>query len=96
MADLPLKQGPSSHLHALIDGGGFHLLEFDGEIDDRLREDISKTYEGTVTIQQVSRSSLPARTRTPAYVLVRPDGYIGLRGAGCDLGPLERFLREWR
>jgi 2-polyprenyl-6-methoxyphenol hydroxylase-like FAD-dependent oxidoreductase len=30
------------------------------------------------------------------YYLVRPDGYIGLRGAGCDLGPVERFLREWR
>ena len=95
LADLPLKQGPSSHLHALIDGGGFHLLEFDGEIDDRRREDISKTYEGTVTIQQVSRSSLPAGTRTPAYVLVRPDGYIATAGDDPDAERAFRYLARW-
>jgi 2-polyprenyl-6-methoxyphenol hydroxylase-like FAD-dependent oxidoreductase len=95
LADLPLKQGPSSHLHGLIDGGGFHLLEFDGEIDDSLREGISKTYEGTVTIQQVRRSSLPAGTRTPAYVLVRPDGYIATAGDDPDAERALRYLARW-
>ena len=95
LADLPLKQGPSSHLHGLIDGGGFHLLEFDGEIDDSPREEISKTYEGTVTIQQVSRSSLPAGTRTPAYVLVRPDGYIATAGDDPDAERAFRYLARW-
>ena len=42
LADLPLTHGPSSHLHGLIDGGGFYLLEFDGEIADGPREEISQ------------------------------------------------------
>lgn len=95
LADLPLKQGPSSHLHGLIDGGGFHLLEFEGGIEDRPREEISRAYEGTVTIQQVSRSSLPAGTRTPAYVLVRPDGYIATAGDDSGAERARRYLARW-
>jgi hypothetical protein len=95
LADLPLKQGPSSHLHGLIDGGGFHLLEFDGGIEDGPREEISRACEGTVTIQQLSRSSLPPGTRTPAYVLVRPDGYIATAGDDPDAERALRYLARW-
>ena len=48
-------------------------------------EEISQAYEGTVTIKQIARSSLPTGIRTPSYVLVRPDGYIATAGRrfGC-------------
>jgi hypothetical protein len=95
LPDLPLKQGPSSHLHGLIDGGGFHLLEFDEGIEDGRREEISRVCEDTITIQRVSRSSLPAGMCTPAYVLVRPDGYIATAGHDSGLGRARRYLDRW-
>jgi 2-polyprenyl-6-methoxyphenol hydroxylase-like FAD-dependent oxidoreductase len=95
LADLPLKQGPSSHLHGLIDGGGFHLLEFGGGINDGPREQISQAFEGTVIIEQISRSSLPAGTCMPAYVLVRPDGYIATAGNDSGAESARRYLARW-
>ena len=95
LADLPLTHGPSTHLHELIDGGGFHLLEFDGEIDDGPRDELSQAYEGTATIKQIARSSLPTGIRTPSYVLVRPDGYISTaeHDSGCERA--RRYLDRW-
>ena len=95
LADLPLTHGPSTHLHELIDGGGFHLLEFGGGIDDAAREDISQVYEGMVTITQITRSSLPERTCPPAYVLVRPDGYIAAAGDDSEAERARRYLTRW-
>jgi len=95
LTDLPLTQGPSSHLHGLIDGCGFHLLEFDGGIDDGPREQISQAYEGTVTIEQIGRSPLPVGTTTPAYVLVRPDGHIATAGDDSSAERARRYLDRW-
>ena len=95
LVDLPFTHGPSSHLHDLIDGNGFHLLEFDGGIDDSSREVIAQDFEGTVTIQQVGRSSVPAGKRVPAYVLVRPDGYIATAGDDSGAERARRYLSRW-
>ena len=95
LPDLPLTDGPPTHLHGLIDGAGFYLLEFDGQIDDDSREDISQDYEGVVTIKQIARSSLPPGTRTPSYVLVRPDGYIATTGDDPDAERAFRYLARW-
>lgn len=95
LVDMPFTHGRSSHLHDLIDGQGFHLLEFDEGIDDSSREVIAQDYEGTVTIQQVGRSSVPAGTRTPAYVLVRPDGYIATAGDDPGAERARRYLARW-
>ena len=48
-----------------------------------------------MTIKQVSRSSLPAGTRTPAYVLVRPDGYIATAGDDPGAERARRYLARW-
>ena len=40
--------------------------------------------------------TLPDGATGTGYFLVRPDGYIGLRGGGPDLTPLHRFLAGWR
>lgn len=95
LADLPLTDGPSTHLHELIDGGGFHLLEFSRGIDDGSREEISQDHEGVVTIKQIARSSLPTGTRTPSYVLVRPDGYIATAGHDSGVERARRYLDRW-
>jgi hypothetical protein len=95
MADLPLTQGRKSHLHELIDGSGFHLLVFGGGVDDGPLEEISRAYQGIVTIEQVSRSWLPAGTRAPAYVLVRPDGYIATAGDDSRAARAIRYLVRW-
>ena len=95
LADLPLTHGPSTHLHGLIDGAGFYLLEFDGQIDDHSREEISQDHEGVVTIKQIARSSLPTGTRTPSYVLVRPDGYIATAGDDSGVERARRYLDRW-
>jgi len=95
LSDLPLTPGPSTHLHELIDGRGFHLLEFDREIDDGSRQEISQDHEGIVTIKQIGRSSLPAGTRTPAYVLVRPDGHIATAGDDSRAERARRYLARW-
>jgi hypothetical protein len=91
---MPFAHGPS-HLHDLIDGKGFHLLEFDGAIDDSSREVIAQDYEGTVTIHRVVRSSGPAGTSAPAYVLVRPDGYIATAGDDSGAERARRYLARW-
>jgi len=95
MADLPLTQGRKSHLHELTDGGGFHLLVFGGGVDDGPLDEISRAYQGIVTIEQVSRSWLPAGTRAPAYVLVRPDGYIATAGDDSRAARAIRYLVRW-
>lgn len=41
-------------------------------------------------------ATLPDGAMGSGYYLVRPDGYIALRGAGTDLGAVRRFLRAWR
>ena len=95
LADVPLTHGPSAHLHGLIDGAGFHLLVFDGEIDDGSREEISQKYEGMVTIKQTARATLPADIRTPGYVLVRPDGHIATAGDDSGADRARRYLARW-
>jgi hypothetical protein len=95
LADLPLTHGPSSHLHALIDGGGFHLLEFGRGIADGPREEISQEHEGVVTIKQIARSSLPTGASAPSYVLVRPDGYIATAGHDPGVERARRYLDRW-
>jgi len=95
MADLPLTQGRKSHLHELTDGGGFHLLVFGGGVDDGPLEEVSRAYQGIVTIEKVSRSWLPAGTRAPAYVLVRPDGYIATAGDDSRAARAIRYLVRW-
>jgi hypothetical protein len=79
----------------LIDGAGFHLLVFDEEIDDGSLEEISQTYERKVTIKQTGRASLPAGTRTPGYVLVRPDGHIATAGDDSGADRARRYLARW-
>jgi hypothetical protein len=79
----------------LIEGGGFHLLDLDGKLDEGPRKEISKAYERTVTIEHVSRSWLPAGTGTPAYVLVRPDGYIATAGDDSEAERALRYLARW-
>lgn len=95
LADVPLTHRPSAHLHGLIDGAGFHLLVFDEEIDEGSREEISQKYEGMVTIKQTGRASLPADTRTPGYVLVRPDGHIATAGDDSGADRARRYLARW-
>jgi 2-polyprenyl-6-methoxyphenol hydroxylase-like FAD-dependent oxidoreductase len=95
LPDLPLTDGPPTHLHGSIDGAGFYLLEFDGQIDDDSREDISQGHEGVVTIRQIARSSLPPGTRTPSYVLARPDGYIATAGHDSGVERARRYLDRW-
>ncbi len=92
---VPLPPMPAETIAGLIDGAGFYLLEFDGQIDDDSREDISQDYEGVVTIKQIARSSLPPGTRTPSYVLVRPDGYIATAGHDSGVERARRYLDRW-
>ena len=95
LPDLPLRNAPATHLHGLIDGRTFHLLEFDGKLDDGSLDGISQEHGGIVTIRQIARSTMPAGTHTPAYVLVRPDGYIATAGDDSRAERARRYLARW-
>lgn len=95
LADLPLTHSPSTHLHGLIDGGGFHLLGFGGGIEDGPLEEICQGYDGIVTIKQLGQSSLPEGSGRPLYVLVRPDGHIAAAGDDSGAERALRYLARW-
>jgi 2-polyprenyl-6-methoxyphenol hydroxylase-like FAD-dependent oxidoreductase len=75
--------------------------------DDQLAR-LSERYAGFVAVHRVAREAAAgvlhdtrgeAFTRLgveqTAHYLVRPDGYIGYRGAATDLHGLERYLARW-
>lgn len=81
-----------SRLHHLIDASSFHLLVFDDGLDTSSTDWAWEP--GVVTIHMVDPPAGPKR-RHPAWVLVRPDGYIATSSQDADFEAAQTYLRRW-
>ncbi|HET9258746.1 MAG TPA: FAD-dependent monooxygenase [Acidimicrobiia bacterium] len=81
-----------ARLHDLIDAGSFHLLVFDDKVDTSSRD--WPWEPGVVTIHKLDPPTGSER-RHPAWVLVRPDGYIATSNEDSDFGAAQAYLHEW-
>jgi hypothetical protein len=106
LPDAPIRNGGvETSLHALIATPGWHLLRCDKGVEAPAvqRPTGYVTTHHLSTAGQFDRDHLSAialhrlgLTRDDeAMFLVRPDGYIGYRGASNDRAGLAEYLRLW-
>jgi 2-polyprenyl-6-methoxyphenol hydroxylase-like FAD-dependent oxidoreductase len=104
------RDGQACWLQEAVAEPTFHLLLYgpaDGRDSDQLAA-LRDRYAGLVEVHRLAQDATPgdlhdidgqalARlgVQGAAQYLVRPDGHIGYRSGGTDLGGLERYLARW-
>lgn len=89
-----VDDGGVSRVHHLLDARSFHLLVLHDSVDASPLERLAKTHQEIVTIDRFGPASASDRRR-PAWVLVRPDGYIATSGDDHAIDRAELYLRRW-
>jgi hypothetical protein len=93
--------GPGFHLLLCGDAGGWNAQQLDDlrtrHPDLRIRQ-LARAADGDVLVDasgEVHAALGVRRASETAQYLVRPDGYIGARCGGRDLGLVMRYLDRW-
>jgi 2-polyprenyl-6-methoxyphenol hydroxylase-like FAD-dependent oxidoreductase len=104
------RDGQAGWLHNAVAAPSFHLLlcgPADGWDSDRLAA-LQERHGGLLVVHLLAREAAPGALHDldgqafarlgvegAAQYLVRPDGHIGYRCGGADLGGVDRYLARW-
>ena len=94
LRDSLIAGGGVQRVHEVIDGSAFHLIAFDEDSLRQIGERIGG-YSGVLTTHSIGRSMLVGSRSFPAFVLVRPDGYIATSGDVTDGARVIAYLDRW-
>jgi len=94
LPDSEINDGAVTRIHRILDAQSFHLLIFDDSVDTSPLERLAKTRQEIVTIHRLGAATASDRRR-PAWVLVRPDGYIATSGDDSAIDRALQYLKRW-